>query len=217
MGYDSENAGKIVFDVETAPLDDAADYLEPATAPSNYTKPDTIAAYIAKANAEALSKCSLDPDLCRIVAIGVYREQNGHAVALVAKTVNDEAALLTLFWQYYNDRHLVGYNCLGFDLPVLLRRSLYLGVKAPSIQLDRFRHPQVTDLMQVLSYNGALRFRGLSFYAKRMGITSDPDVLTGADIGQAVKDGNWDGIAQHVKADVQKTAALASRLGLFHV
>lgn len=215
MGLDSENAGRICFDIECCPLDDAAEYLEPATAPANYTKPDTIAAYVAKANAEALGRCSLDPDLCRIVAIG-WQDEGATTCAMTTERIA-ESELLASFWQVFNAHHFVGYNCLAFDLPVLLRRSLYLGVKAPSIQLDRFRHPQVTDLMQVLSYNGALKFRGLSFYAKRMGLTSDPDVLTGADIGQAVKDGNWAGIAQHVKADVQKTAALAGRLGLFHV
>ncbi len=32
-----------------------------------------------------------------------------------------------------------------------LRLSIYLGVTAPTIQVDRFRHPHVTDLPQLLS------------------------------------------------------------------
>src|SRR3990167_8029814 len=213
MGYDNENARRVVFDIETAPLPDAGDYLEPAEAPANYKDPAKIAAAIAEKNAENLSKCGLDVDLCRIVAIGWQSE--GGAGSFMVQEAQWEQDALRWFWTEVGDKHLIGFNCLGFDLPVLLRRSLYLGVPAPAIQIDKFKHPQVTDLMQVLSFNGAIKFRGLSFYAKRFGLDV-PDTLTGADIAQAVAEGRWDAVESHVRADVQKTALLASRLGVFH-
>ena len=214
MGLNNENAAKLVFDIETAPLPDAAEYLEPAEAPSNYKDPLKIAEYIAAKQAEQLEKCSLDVDLCRIVAIGWWREGDD----VRAESVRDdaEANLLTWFWLMVADHHLVGFNCLGFDLPVLLRRSLYLGVPAPTIQIDKFKHPQVTDLMDELSYGGKLRLRGLAFYCKRFGIDV-PDPLTGAEVGQAVQEGRWADVEAHVKADVTKTARLAARLGKFRL
>ncbi len=215
MGYNNDQARRIVIDIETAPLDDAANYIEPATAPANYKDPAKIAAFIEDKTAENLATCSLDVDLCRIVAIGMQHEGDEPWGAVVTEPVA-EMTLLRNFWTAIGDRYLVGFNILGFDLPVLLRRSLYLGVDAPAIQIDRFKHPQVTDLMQTLSFDGKLRMRSLAFYCKRFGIDV-PDTLTGANIAQAVKDGDWNGIEHHVKADVQKTALLAAKLGAFHL
>ncbi len=216
MGMNDENAARLVFDVETAPLDGAAEYLEPADAPANYKDPIKIAEYIAKANADQLDKCSLDVDLCRVVAIAVQTENDPFPVADVVRGGEvDERSLIAAFWVRAAHLHLVGYNCLGFDLPVLLRRSLYLGIPAPHIQIDRFKHPRVTDLMDELSFNGKLKFRGLAFYCKRFGIDI-PDGLTGADIAAAVKAERWAEIEAHVIADVRKTAVLASKLGYFH-
>lgn len=203
----------LCFDIETAPLEEAVNYLEPAEPPANYKDPAKIAAYVAEKNAESLSKCGLDVDLCRIVAIGWIDEQEGRPLALCGDK-GSEIELLTAFWGVASTKHLVGFNCLGFDLPVLLRRSLYLGVKTPEIQIDRFKHPHVSDLMQILSFNGALRFRGLAFYCKRFGIDV-ADELTGADIALAVAEGRWGDVERHVRADVERTAQLASRLGLF--
>ena len=211
MGFNDEYAKRLVFDIETAPLPEAAEYLEPAEAPANYKDPGKIAAYIEEKNAENLGQCGLDVDLCRIVAIGWWNESGD---APRAMSVEYEADILRTFWGVAGDRHLVGFNCLGFDLPVLLRRSLYLGIKAPRIAIDRFKHPQVTDLMQVLSFNGTLRLRGLSFYAKRFGFDI-ADTLTGADIAQAVTEGRWSDVEAHVRADVRKTALLAEKLGYF--
>jgi hypothetical protein len=99
---------------------------------------------------------------------------------------------------------------------VLLRRSQYLGLNAPAYQIDKFRHPQITDLAQVLSFNGAVRMRSLAFYAKRFGVEVS-DSITGANVAQKVAEGDWGAIRTHVSADVAKTAALAAKLGYFHL
>ena len=52
MGFNNEDSLRFVIDIETAPLDDAAQYLEPAEAPGNYKDPAKIDAYIAEKNAE---------------------------------------------------------------------------------------------------------------------------------------------------------------------
>lgn len=214
MGFNNENGRRLVFDIETAPLDEAPLYIESADAPSNYKDVAKIAAYIEEKNAEQLAKCSLDADLCRVVAISVLHE--GANPVVVTGDDHSEKLMLEWFWETTKDTHLVGFNCLSFDLPVLLRRSLYLGVKAPLIQIDKYRHPDVTDLMMVLSFNGALKFRGLSFYAKRFGFEV-PDAIDGSEVGRAVLEGRWDDIEQHVKADVLRTAHLADRCGYFRV
>lgn len=204
---------RLVFDCETAPLSDAAKYLEDPEPPANYSKPETIAKWIAEKRAEQLERCSLDPDLCRVVAIGWQRECDKLPVSLCGTA---ESENIRAFWNHAEDCHLIGYNCLGFDLPVLMRRSLYLGIKVPDIAIDRFKHPQVTDLMQLLSFSGALKFRGLNFYCKRFGIEV-PDEIDGSQIAAAVAAGEWSKVERHVTSDVEKTARLATRMGLFQV
>lgn len=213
---------RLVFDIETAPIDGAEEYIEPVSAPSNYKDPEKIAAYVAEKQGEVVSRCSLDPDLCRVVAIGYWAEDG----APCALTIRDyigaegnehdaEVELLEDFWIVANGKQLVGFNCLAFDLPVLMRRSLYLGVSYPAIQIDKYRHSQVDDLQMFLSFNGAFKMHGLSFYAKRFGFEVE-DGITGAEIGQAVIDGRWDDIKRHVEADVQKTALVAAKCGYFN-
>lgn len=222
---------RIVFDIETAPLREAAEYLEPVEAPANYKDPVKIDAFKAEKQAENLERAGLDVDLCTIVAIGWYREGEASVQALTRQDC-DEDGLIQEFWKVCqgpsyipydpskaipttrsDGAHLVGFNCLAFDLPVLVRRSQYLGIAAPPYQIDKYRHAQVTDLMQILSFNGMVRARSLAFYAKRFGVVV-PDDLTGAEVAQAVADGRWDAIRAHVTADVQRTARLAEKLGL---
>jgi hypothetical protein len=44
---------RIVLDIETVGLPDAASYMEPVTAPANYKDPEKIAAYVAERHAES--------------------------------------------------------------------------------------------------------------------------------------------------------------------
>lgn len=215
MGLNNEFSRRIVFDLETYAMDGAADFLpvEDFAAPSNWKDPEKIAAYVAEARGKAVDRCALDLDLCRIVALG-WQEEGREAHVELCRTEADERAAINYFWNLATDRHLVGFNCLHFDLPVLLRRGLYLNALRPSIQLDKYRHPQVTDLQMVLSLNGDLKLRGLSFYCKRFGIDV-PDPLSGADIAPAVKANNWSGVEHHCLSDIEKTARLADRMGLY--
>lgn len=209
--------GALVFDVEAAPIDDAVVYLETPVAPSNYSKPEAIEKYVEKAKAEQLAKCALDVDLARIVAIGMQFNDMAEPTVWLCKTEAEEKDALESFWDAikpYPYPRLVGFNVCGYDIPLMLRRSLYLGVDAPPIQIGRYRHPDVDDLMLDLSFDGALKLRGLAFYCKRFGIDI-PDPLTGADIGLAVAEGRWDDVRHHVTADILKTAALAAKLGYF--
>ena len=96
---------------------------------------------------------------------------------------------------------------------MLLRRSLYLGVRAPLFSLNKYRPGSIVDLMQRLAYQGTLPYRSLAFYCTRFGIVV-PDAVTGVDIGALVAAGEWSQVHDHVRADVTKTTALAQRVGV---
>jgi DNA polymerase III epsilon subunit-like protein len=125
---------------------------------------------------------------------------------------DEEGTLLQRVWKAVRESQtIIGFNVLGFDLPVLIRRSQYLGLQAPSINLDRYRTPHV-DLMERLSFNGKLRYRGLDFYCKRFGIQVE-DAHKGKDIAELIAAEDWQAVANHCLADLNKTQALAARLG----
>ena len=200
-----------VFDIETVPLAEAETYVEPPKPRANLKDPVKIAADVAEKTATMLDRAALDPDLCRVVAVGW--ECDGVVESAICENAEQERGLLERFWTVSRGATLVGFHCLGFDLPVLLRRSLYLGVAAPCFALNKYRPGAIVDLMQRLAYQGTLTYRSLSFYCRRFGIAV-PDAVTGADIGQLVAAGEWRPVHDHVRADVAKTVALARRVGV---
>lgn len=202
-----------VLDIETVGVGDCADYLDPPSAPANYKDPDKIAAYVAEAAATQVRRAALDPDLCRVVAIG-YRPMEAEAsTVLLCDSEPDETIQLRRLWKMLGTQRTVTFHGFGFDLPVLLRRSQLLGVPAPDISLDRYRSPHV-DLLQRLTFNGAIAAHSLTFYAKRFNLPgAGADPVSGKDIDRLVTAGDWAAVEAHCRADVDLTHALALRLG----
>jgi uncharacterized protein YprB with RNaseH-like and TPR domain len=207
---------RYVLDIETTGLPEAAEYAtEPVSAPSNWKDPDKIAAYIAEKQADQINRAGLDLDLCRVVAVGLQRDGAVGVQVMTAGDEEEERGLLTALWsQLLKVQHpvLIGFNHVGFDLPVLMRRSQYLNVAYPRLSLDKYRTPHI-DIMAHLTWHGLVRARSLKFYARRFGIPCE-DTVKGADIQALVEAGNWDRVISHVTSDVELTAALARRIGL---
>lgn len=242
MGFNNEGARRYVVDIETAPIGNAANYLDPIVPiaepdlslivpAKNLVDPAKIAADIAKRKEAALAdyqtqceqqvlkrlelleRCALDLDLCRVVALGWMGEDWTEPTVHIANEEATEAIMLRAFWAELDNRVTVGYNQIGFDLPILLRRSLYLDVPAPNLNLDKYRSNHI-DLQQRLSLNGTKPYRKLDWYCKRFGLDVACDPTSGKDIGALVAEEKWEDIAAHCRADVLKTRALAQRLGL---
>lgn len=206
----------LIVDLEAVAIERAEDYIEPVEAPSNYKDAEKIASYIKEATAKAVDRCALDPDLARIVALGCGDVEGNDAVML-CKDEAQEAAALRAFWGRVVNvagavRTLVSFNGFGYDLPLLMRRSQYLGVEYPVLNIDRYRSPHI-DLMQRLTFNGAIKPHRLSFYASRFGYAS-ADMTTGADIAALVKAGNWEAVEAHNLSDLAITRFLAQKLRL---
>lgn len=213
----------MVFDIETAPIAGAREFIEAPTAPANYKDPDKIAAYVEEKYEETVQRAALDPDLARIVCISWWTDASDDPGApgplyLIAKDEAAETNILRTFWGAVGNgpdqATLIGFGILSFDLRVLLRRSLYLGVAPSAVQVDKYRHPGVIDLMDELSFHGAEKYRSLSFYVKRFGLGPFEDDITGASVGLRIAVGDWDSVARHCRIDVAKETALAKRIGV---
>lgn len=206
----------IFLDIETVAIDQAADFVEPAHAPSNFRDPQKIADYIKEAEQAQIVKAALYPWTARPVAIGID-VGDGPSVT-ICRTEADEPAALEAVWKAARSPRedfllpIVGFNHRAFDLPVLLARSLLLGVPAPTVNLDRYRTPHL-DLLDRLTWFGAIPSRSLHWYAKRFGATITDDV-TGADVAALVAAGKWEQVADHCASDLRLTRFLAERTGL---
>jgi hypothetical protein len=213
----------IVLDVATAPIEGAVDFLEPVSAPSRWKDQTKIAAYVAEKTAERADGAALDLDLSRVTAIGCMRsigtvieyfpdedvERKGFADLvewLRPQTIDDLG--------YADQPTIITYGGHRFDLPLLMRRARYLGVKFPTLNTDRFKSPHV-DLCDLLSDRDPTRRRSLNFYVKRLGWTDLADKpLTGAEEAQVFEHGRWDDLAASVRRDVEATYRLAVWLGV---
>ena len=96
MGVNNENAGAIVFDLETLPIEGAEKFidLEGIEAPSNYKDPVKIRDYVASATLKAAEKACLDPDLCRVAILGLLHEGDDEPVLMTAEDEVRERTLL---------------------------------------------------------------------------------------------------------------------------
>jgi len=212
----------LILDIETLPHPDANQWLAPVAAAANLKDPAKIAASIAERQAERDEKLGLDPDCCQICAIGWHVVGGDDPTCVIAKTEAEEAKGLRQLAQAYaspmgqQETRIVTFYGRQFDLPVLMRRAMYLGVKFPKLNLDRYRSPHI-DVWDALTYQGALRTaHSLSFYAKRMGFTT-LDKVDGGDVAALAKAGNWNAIRDHCLSDVGLTHAVANKLGLLTI
>lgn len=209
----------IVLDIETLPHPDASQWLGPVLPAANLKDPGKIAASIEERTAERDEKLGLDPDCNQICAIGWHQVGTDDVRVVLAKNEAEEAGALRDLAAAYaspmgqQETRLVTFYGRQFDLPVVMRRAMYLGIDFPKLNLDRWKSPHI-DVWDALTYGGALRTaHSLKFYCRRLNlVTGDP--FDGAQVSQLAKEGRWDDIKDHCIADIGATHALANRLGL---
>lgn len=207
----------IILDTETVAIEGAGALIESVSAPATYKDPEKIAAYIANAERAQAERAAVYPWTARIVALGTIDERGVERVD-VCRDEAEEAEALNRFWRLVirdDERFvhcLVGFNHRAFDLPLLMARSTLLGVKHPSLNLDRYRTPHI-DLMDRLTWYGAVPARSLNWFARRFGLPID-DTVSGKDVALLVANGKWDTVAAHCLSDIRLTKALAERVGL---
>lgn len=208
----------IVFDLETAGLPNAADFLEPCTPDARLTDKAKIAASILEREKARAEKFGLDWNVGRIVALGWWTAADGVTVR-TCPDANSETLALMEFWNVAKHRSMVGFRCKDFDLKFAIQRSRYLRVGYPSLDLGRYaRGTSIIDLYAELTFNDSqdrdswCMRRTLHAFCKRFGIPVE-DQTSGSDIAALVAADDWKAVAAHCDSDVRLTAALAHRLG----
>jgi len=133
----------------------------------------------------------------------------------------DEAQLLAAFWKMVDRTdagrplpRLVSYNGRGYDGPILMVRSAQLGI-APSRNLvpNRYALEQHTDLMDVLTFQGATRNRfSLDYWCRRFDVESPKGSIDGSQVGRAYREGRIEDIGEYCLRDVRATSELYQKL-----
>jgi hypothetical protein len=211
------------LDIETSAHPDAERML-PEFKHNAGTKDEALrAAQSAEKRAKALADAALDPDLCRIVAIGTWWDVDEAPRLELCEDEEQERDALAYYWSLYAKRRyehphtvIVGSNVLGFDLPVMVRRSLYLQVDVPMLERGKYRHRDVIDLKSLLCDDDRLAWRSLDYYLRRFQIdTGLQDDIDGAQVPALVAQNTpeaWDKVRQHLLCDLVGTRLLARRV-----
>lgn len=204
---------KFILDVSSASLPDVEHYIGEIKPPKNYSKPESIAAYVAEEKARRISEAGLDIDLARITGMA-WQAPGGTVDVTLCRDEYAETVALTHLGKWFAEGHTaITYGGQHFDLPLIQRRARYLGVAFPWLNLDRYRSPH-TDLLLDLSDRDPSRRRPLSFYVKRLGFTDLSKPLTGEDESQVFHSGRWDDLAASLRHDVTAVHRLAVWLGV---
>ncbi len=207
----------ICFDLETAGLPNAEDFLEPVQPARNLKDPDKIKADIEQKTAERLDRIALDWNVGRIVVLAWWTQERGEVV-LLCKDEQEEIRAIGQFWHEAKHRLLVGFAIKQFDLRFLIQRSRYLGVSYPVLDLGKYSKQGIRDLYLELTFGdgtydqGAMR-RTLKQFCRRFSIPV-VDEIDGKDVPALIAAGKWEEAVAHAKADIALTVALAQRLGV---
>lgn len=142
----------LIIDIETIPNKNMEKYLPEIKAPSNYKDDIKIQQYIQKNQLEQIPKMALDIDFAQIRAIGIWENDNPCANIYDLEALEKEK--LEWFWENAKYKTLVGYNIISFDLPIILRRSLALGIVPTSLlRINKYSN-DIIDLMNEFYHGG---------------------------------------------------------------
>lgn len=156
-----------------------------------------------------IKTASVSPELCKIASIALVIDNADIAVIYDKEMENAEVEGLETFWDLVMNAKPVGYNCLGFDLPVIMVRSMLLGVK-PSRQLELGKFSKdVTDLFVKRFPSGTGNGpAGLKDICASLGIENLVEEIDGSNVWSLYNAGEFDKIAAYNKSDVELTRSL---------
>jgi hypothetical protein len=217
----------IVGDIESAPRDGIAEFLEEPKAPSNWKDHVLIATEIERKRLLQIAQVSLDPNLCRIVSIGYQTESMAKPRVHLCKTEEDERDSLEVFWHLQskgNDgqpfRTFVGFCNGTFDALVMVQRSRLLGLTVPGLEIRRYNNSDIRDLYRELAFpevpHTSVMAETLENFCRLFGIEVQDDI-DGSQIADLVAHGFWEHVAAHNEACVKRIVALARAIGAIYV
>ncbi len=175
---------------------------------------------------EIKKRLALYPLTGEIVTIGMLNPETGKGYALFQNNhsaperfeedgiifeTGSEKEILEKFWDFVgNYQQAITFNGRGFDLPFLMLRSAIYKIQ-PSRNFMGYRYDFKVhcDLLDQLTFYGAVRKFNLDFYAKSFGIKSSKEEgVDGSMVGEMYKAGKFQEIARYCVRDLATTKGL---------
>ena len=149
----------IALDIETIANPQAVALMpEPEVKTGNLKDPAKIAEKIAEAKRDQVEKAALDPLTARVACCAVVTEKNEHVEIIYKPDDEHEKELIQKVMQILSadELRIVTFNGIGFDLPMIYKRAMILGVDpgnfgAPALTVwtKRYSTDRHFDLMQI--------------------------------------------------------------------
>jgi len=164
-----------IVDIESQPIEALKElFFNGIKAAGNLKDPEKIEADILKKREAATKGMSVDIDFCEIKCIGLKIDDEPAKIVSLEEFIGhieSEVNVAAEIASDFNKRHfyrLVTFNGKHFDLPVIIRQCLRLGIKSPAIkELQRLtkKWDSLThiDLLEVLG-NG--EYKSLDLYSQ---------------------------------------------------
>ena len=155
-------------------------------------------------------KYSTSPEYCRIAALG-FAIGSGSPRGMLCVDEPSERKALNLFWDIATHcSPIVGYNIIGFDLPVILVRSAILGIRPTrKIDLRKFNNPHCVDLM--VARFGSGQAMPLKKLCRLYGIDIPAGDVDGSHVESMLQE-DPEAVLEYCKSDVAITQELYARL-----
>jgi len=208
----------VYFDLETIPSQDPdllAKFMAEVTAPAQYKKEDSIAAWLdenrEKVARERLSKTSFDPAQGHICTIGFAIDDMDVRTTHVMKVGNEHLAIETFFGAIdsFHDTTFVGHYISGFDLRFIINRAIILGVKIPRC-IPRDVKPWGKGIFDTMTAWSGRDSISLDNLCKALGIPGK-DGFDGSMVADAWLAGEHDKIAEYCRDDVERVRQIHKR------
>ena len=155
------------------------------------------------------SRQCFDVDFAKICAMGVAVGEDAEPVIMTLEDYT-EKEIVKAFWDYFSkSARLVSFRGRTYDFPLVLRRTLLLGMQAISPEyaqdyLKRFTfdpHLDFHDYFTNFDYNTKHSTKSLEFYGELLGVDVEKHG-GGEDIYPWVMEGKWKDVSKHVEIDV---------------
>jgi 3'-5' exonuclease len=175
--------------------------------------------YLAETDAEAFAGVRRDlerymalrPEFGHVICIGMGHDARGRGEletkALTARVVEDERSILEAFWDVVRNAaewRFVTYNGLAFDLPYLIRRSIYVGVPpSTGLPLRPYSPDSHFDVMRILSNWERPEAVRLDVVAELLGLRKWPPGMEGSQVLGLWRAGRVDDIEAYCLGDVR--------------
>ncbi len=141
-----------------------------------------------------------------------YVEWEEEALEVNIQGFDGEVALLEALWPAIEQFDtIITFNGRNFDCPFLMHRSFILGVEVKRhLFSNRYNIRKHLDLCDYLSGFGASRRYSLDVWARSLRVKSPKDEgIDGSQVGELIKAGNIQAVANYCIGDVIATAKLA--------